>query len=268
MTKWVFVLLFAVFCLAILSLWTYSQPKSPTGERTFVMTLTNSTWAGYVVVPTNSYSATFVNASWTVPKVSCPQGRNFAVLIWVGLGGLRADNTTHGLEQIGTRVDCQNGSPIYSTWYELSPTQQETVPLPNIIQKAGDNISASVTYSNATKEFTFVLTSSSSPIPQPFSQEYSSGSLVSAEWIVEAPGYSLNRTYYSMPDFGSVLFSNCFATVGNQTDSITGFGGRTYSNLWQDSYVCIDNSSMKAVPQKVINSGRDFSVTWQSGGTC
>jgi Peptidase A4 family len=234
--------------------------------------LSNSTWAGYEVVPAETYHATYVNATWRVPEVTCTQEPDISVLIWVGLGG-QAFDTTHGvvnngLEQIGTRIDCVNGLPIYSTWYELYPTQLSTMHLPNIIQKPGDNVTASVSYSNSTGEFTLELTSSSSPVPHPLSVAWANGTLVSAEWIVEAPGSNYTQPRYILPDFGNVTFRNCFATVGNHTSSITGLASRSYSSLIELSYVCLDTASLKAIPYPVTSNGTEFGISWVKGGTC
>lgn len=271
MTKsWLWLLPLLVLALVIVVLSPPNQ-QNP-GVRTFQLGLSNGTWAGYQVVPTAGYQATFVNASWRVPHVVCTQGPKISVLIWVGLGG-HVFNTSHGLkegglEQIGTKIDCLNGIASYSTWYELWPLQLSTMPLPNIVQRPGDNITASVSYSNVTKEFTFDLTSSSTPTSQPFSVSWINGTLVSAEWIVEAPGYSYTQPRWVMPDFGNITFWNCFATVGDHTDSITGFGSRTYSNLSKLSYTCLNSVDLKAVPRGVIDYGREFSVSWVNGGSC
>jgi hypothetical protein len=267
---WSWLLLFLILIIAILVVFAPSQHS--TSVRTFQLGLSNGTWAGYEVVPTAGYHATFVNASWTVPEVVCTQGSNISVLIWVGLGG-QAFNTTHdikenGLEQIGTRIDCQNGVASYSSWYELWPDQLSTMPLANIVQKPGDNVTASISYSNETGEFTFDLTSTSTPTSHPFSLPWVNGTLVSAEWIMEAPGFNYTQPRYVVPDFGNITFWNCFATVANNTESITGFGSRPYSNLNELSYICLNSTDLKAVPQRAVDYGKEFSITWVNGGTC
>ena len=188
------------------------------------------------------------------------------------MGG-QSSNTAHGivdngLEQIGTRIDCVNGIPKYSTWYELWPKQLSTTSLPEITQSAGDNVTASVSYSNSTGEFTFDLVSSSTPDSQPFSVPWANGTLVSAEWIVEAPGYNYTQPRYVMPDFGNVTFRGCFATVGSHTGAITDFGSRPYSSLNELSYVCLNSADLKAIPHSIVDSGTEFTVTWLKGGTC
>lgn len=265
-----FVLILALLAVALVLIFS-PAPRSNNG-RTFSLGLSNSTWAGYEVVPSAGYHATFVNASWTVPTVACTNGLDTSVLIWVGLGG-QSFNTSrgtvnNGLEQIGTRIDCVSGTPEYSTWYELWPKQLSTTALPNIIQKPGDVVNASVSYSNLTGQFTFVLTTSSSPTSQPFSLQWTNGTLVSAEWIVEAPGFNYTQPRYVMPDFGNVTFSDCFATVGNRTGTITDFGSRSYSNLNELSYICLNSMNLKAVPHSVVDDGRRFTISWLEGDAC
>lgn len=270
---WYLVFLVLVAAIVVIISPPNEQPNSSTTSvRTFQLGLGNTTWAGYEIAPMPGYRATFVNASWTNPQVVCSEEENSSALIWVGLGG-QSYNTSegvmvNGLEQIGTRIDCQNGAVTYSTWYELWPLQPATRLLPNVVQKAGDKITASVSYSDLTGEFTLGLTSSSAPNAQPFAVSWANGSLVSAEWIVEAPGFNYAQPRHIMVNFGSVTFRNCFATVGNHTDSITGFGDRPYSSLNELSYVCLNSTSLKAVPQKIVNNGEDFAVTWQNGGSC
>jgi hypothetical protein len=254
-------------------------PPTHPNSGTFRYTIWNTTWAGYEAIPTKGHYATYVNGSWTVPAVSCSTSGQSAALIWVGIGGTRTNNTSphalaSGLEQIGTRIDCKNGIPVYSTWYQLFPAEVRTIPITNVTQKAGDNVTASVSYSNVTQLFTFSIATTSDPTGYTFSLLYPGNNHTSAEWIVEAPSYFLrpatfqNQTFLQMPDFYAVSFRGCYATIDGHTYQITGFGGKQNAILYEEEYICVDNSGLKAAPTSITNSGRDFEILWRGGGTC
>jgi hypothetical protein len=156
-----------------------------------------------------------------------------------------------------------DGRPSYSAWYELWPQQPDTVTLPGFKVGPGDNVSASVAYSNSTKVYKFFIGDGSET--DSFSPSYANSSVSSAEWIVEAPGF-LNGTRLPLSNFSAVHFGESFATISSHTNAITGFGGQSFSNLYERTYVC--NNETRAQPGPVTIGGADFTVTWLDGAGC
>ncbi|MGP8125784.1 MAG: G1 family glutamic endopeptidase [Nitrososphaerales archaeon] len=243
-----------------------TQPSTPVRTITTLQSeivsevyLVKDGWAGYAANATKEGQAEFVNGTWTVPGSHCAPNQTSTVLVWVGLGG----NNGGGIEQIGTRNDCVDGRPSYSAWYELWPSQSSTMPLTGLAVGPGDNVSASVRYSGQTKSFDFLLGNGTETAS--FSLPYADSSVSSAEWVVEAPGFT-NGTRLPLLNFTTVSFSGAFATIGNHTGTITGLGSQPFSNLFALTYSC-QNDTM-AQPGPVANGGEDFTITWLSGNGC
>ncbi len=243
-----------------------TQPSTPVRTTTTLQSemasevyLVKDGWAGYAVNATKESQAEFVNGTWVVPESHCSLNQTSAVLVWVGLGG----NNGGGIEQTGTRNDCVDGRPSYSAWYELWPSQSSTVPLTGLTVGPGDNVSASVKYSDQTKTFDFRLGNGTETVS--FSLPYTDPSVSSAEWVVEAPGFT-NGTRLPLLNFATVGFSGAFATIGYHTGAITGFGSQPFSNLFALTYSC-QNDTL-AQPGPVTNGGEDFTISWLSGNSC
>jgi hypothetical protein len=155
-----------------------------------------------------------ISGQWTVPSATQhTKGQDEFSSSWIGIGGGCLDTscsaTDSTLIQTGTEQDvAADGTPSYSTWYELIPAPSISTPL---AVKPGDVVSAtiaetvpevwSITLKNVTGG-----TSWSTTVP------YSS-SYATAEWIEETPltfgtsGAGLS----SLPNLGTVHFD--LATV-------------------------------------------------------
>ena len=105
-------------------------------------------WAGYTALG-QAGSFTSVSTSWTQPAVTCGTGDTFSSF-WVGLDGVG----TQTLEQTGTEADCDNGTAVYSGWYEIFPAAPVFYNSP---VRAGDQLNASVV-ANGGGSFTLTLT--------------------------------------------------------------------------------------------------------------
>lgn len=216
-------------------------------------------WAGYAANAKGGDQATFVNATWTVPKTECQPNEKSAVAVWVGLGGVSEGS----IEQMGTRNDCVNGASSYAAWYELYPQQKNTVILPGFNVNPGERVSASVRYTNNTKNFEFLIENGNETWY--YSTSYTNSSVSSAEWVVEAPAY-LNGSRFSMSNFSSISFTRSFATIGNHTSTILGFAGRPYSNLLRLTFACAKQTLAQAAT--ITNGGQGFRVTRLGKGSC
>ena len=260
-TKVILVFLIIVLLLLVLSSIPPQQANNTSSAtRTFSVELVRAGWAGYAEQTTPGNYATFVNGTWTLPSLNCTAEPNSSVLMWVGLGG----NQNDSIEQVGTRSDCTDGIPFYYGWYELWPSQPSTQPIAGFQISPGNKIHASVSYSNVTRMFSFSI-SGNQTRPYSFDSAWDNSSLSSAEWMVEAPGYS-NHSRVALANFSQVQFSEGFATIGNHTGSILDLAGRSYSGLNEWTYVC--GNDTRAQPGSIDPSFSSFSVMWVSGGAC
>jgi uncharacterized repeat protein (TIGR02543 family) len=220
--------------------------------------LESSNWSGYA-----DSGATFnvVSASWTVPTVNCQSSANAYSAQWIGIDGY----TSSTVEQDGTEADCLGGSASYDAWYEMygdsavnSGYEVEISPTTNPVD-AGDSMSASVSFSVSTGEWTLTIddaTRWSSAYSTTIS--FSTPARSSAEWVVERPEIcSRTCSLASLADFGSVSFSNASTTTTSSSGSISA-----------NSYAAIEmvaggyGSTVLAVPGALDSTGDDFTDTW------
>ena len=177
----------------------------------------SSNWAGYAA---SGAQFSKVSGSWTQPTASCDSGSGDAAF-WIGIGG--ASQGSNALEQTGTEVNCDTGTPTYSAWYELVPAAPVTI---DMAVNPGDKISStvgvdgnkvSIHLKNETTGKTFDKT-----------LQMDNPDTSSAEWIAEAPsacqgGTSGNCQPVPLADFSSVDFTKASATADGQTGSISDF---------------------------------------------
>jgi hypothetical protein len=93
----------------------------------------DSNWGGYVAQGSNFTS---ISGSWTMPDVTCDSSKDLYAP-WIGIDGYGSQT----VEQTGVQVDCSNGSPAYSGWYEMYPAAPQYFNEP---VAAGDTFTASV----------------------------------------------------------------------------------------------------------------------------
>ena len=169
---------------------------------------TSTNWAGYVVpTTTDSGAVSAVSGSWIVPAVT---GSGYSA-IWVGMDGYSSNSA----EQIGTEQAIINGKTQYSAWFEMYPNPPQKIDRP---VNAGDNITASVQYTNSS----FVLTLQDNNWPTVFivneTTDYTP-QRNSAEWIIEAP--SASQGILPLADFGSIAINGMQATIGDKTGALS-----------------------------------------------
>jgi hypothetical protein len=182
------------------------------------LTSVSSNWSGYAVsAAANSVSD--VAGSWVEPTASTTTSGYSSV--WVGIDGYSSST----VEQIGTEADVANGTVSYYAWYELYPSNMVTIP--SVTVKPGDSISASVQYNSAQKDFVLTIDDSTESESYTTTQSAPQAARSSAEWIVEAP--SSGRGVLPLANFGTVTFSNAYATISGATGPIDNPGWQTYA---------------------------------------
>jgi hypothetical protein len=140
----------------------------------------STNWGGYAVTG-SSGSVTDVKGSWIVPSVTCTKRGSTYAALWVGIDGFSSGT----VEQTGVLMHCANGRASYSAWYEFYPAGSVTISGFSIAPR--NKISAEVSYSSGTGEFTTTITNVNT------GKAYSTSSLVggaqesSGEWITERP---------------------------------------------------------------------------------
>ncbi len=232
-------------------------------------TAVSSNWSGYAVTGT-SFSE--VSGRWVQPAASCRSSTAGATAsaFWVGLGG--DSESSKGLEQTGTEVDClPDGTVRYWAWYELVPKASVRVDLK---VSAGDAISASVEVSGTS--VTLRLSDLSTEKTSAETVRMSAPDLSSAEWVAEAPSVATPGGTNVLPltDFGTVRFSDATARSGSghlgaisdpdwsasriELDPAAGPGGngRPFS-----SFAAYGLVASEAVPSVLGSAGEGFSVT-------
>lgn len=157
---------------------------------------TSSNWSGYAV--TNGAPYTSVTGTWVVPSVSRTAKPTYSAA-WLGIDGFN-DST---LIQTGTEQDFYNGAAHYSAWWTTSALGFVEQPISSVVVKPGDHMAASIsegsnglwtiTLADTTEGWTFTTSGLSY-----------SGSLASAEWIIEAP--TVNGRIAPLAHYGSTVF--------------------------------------------------------------
>jgi hypothetical protein len=236
----------------------------------------SSNWAGYVVStpaadPATGATAaplefTNVTGTWVQPKGRCTRSSTSSAAFWVGLGG--ASESSSGLEQIGTTIDCRNGAAVHSAWWELIPAPAVPIRMKIV---AGDTITAAVLVRGTS--VTLQLTNRTRGTRFTKTLTVAEPDLTSAEWVAEAPSLcsSAGRCrVVPLANFGAVRFTAAAATANAHPGVISddawtaqpvqlragadaGFGG---------FFGGTGNSTGNALPGGVSPDGRAFSVAW------
>jgi hypothetical protein len=214
---------------------------------------TSLNWSGYAAVTSLSRPSTgvvtAVSGSWTVPTLQSTPNNAFSSA-WVGIDGYASGT----VEQIGTEHDWFSGAQSNYAWFEMFP--QGAFQLVGFPVNNGDVMEAQVRYVNK-NQFQLILYNLSQRVYFVIPPSYTrspNAQRSSAEWIVEAP--SLNGVL-PLADFGHINFTNCQATINGKTGAIN-------STKWKDDPLTMATSSgiLKAVPSVLMNSGENFTVTW------
>ena len=205
-------------------------------------------WAGYVAT-----GQTFkkVKATWTEPALTCTPAFTAAILE-VGLD----DYSDSQMEQSGSFIECNSGSPTYALWYR---TDLGTGFGVDIIH-AGDRLTASVSYKAGT--FTYSVKDATEP-GESFTRTSGCGGVScprsSAEWMLETGDFT-------NPVPPLVQFASVHMGGGSATDD-AGVTGPIDDSAWTATQLTlVDGSSNTMATSSALKpAGNAFKLTWKSG---
>ncbi|HEV2098793.1 MAG TPA: G1 family glutamic endopeptidase [Stellaceae bacterium] len=200
--------------------------------RTPKNALITGNWSGYAVAnfETGLYYSS-ASATWQVPKASwglttgSPSEEYNS--IWVGIDGFCENASCSGIDsstliQLGTmQIVSQSGAVSNLVWYELYPAAAQQIAYPVNI---GDVITASVECTancSPGQTQTWLLSMTDHTLGWTWTQNFNSaGSMLSAEWIVEAPGSTLPLNNFTQANFDPIVANGSNPTVSETTNSI------------------------------------------------
>jgi Peptidase A4 family len=208
---------------------------------------TSGNWAGYADTKTSG-KYTKITGSWTEPKGTCGSSESLAVF-WTGIDGFNSST----VEQDGTLIDCEGGTPTYFSWWEMFPSN--TIQAVSSAVRPGDHVVSSVTRSGT--KYTLKLTDSTHPAAS-FSTTQSCAAATcvdsSAEWIAEAPSNSSG--ILPLTNFGSWTLTGATVKAGTKSGTI-----KTFPN--QKITMANGSGQVKAQPGALNAAGNQFKVTWK-----
>ena len=217
----------------------------------------STNWSGFAVTgSTDSVSAAY--GSWVVPSVTCSSRGTSYAAFWVGIDGY-SDST---VEQTGIFAECSNGAATYSAWYEFYPAA--SVSISSVKVAPGDVVTASVTYSSTSGEFTTTISSSGGG-------SYSTSSAVSgadrssAEWIVERPEVcSFTCSLTTLANFGTGDLGSDYTSVSGTNTATLGSTTGPISSFTTAAITMVSGSSgpVLAEPTSLSADGTSFQVNY------
>jgi hypothetical protein len=237
-------------------------------------------WSGYEVTnASGGYSA--VSGGWVQPAARCTAGTPAYSAFWVGLGG--GSRSSSALEQTGTQANCTaEGQAQYYAWYELVPAAPVHL---NLAIHPGDRMYARVAVNGTTVHFTLENQTTGASVQRTLQMTSPSPDTSTAEWVAEAPSACTttmqNCTPLPLSDFGTVRFTNAYATSGGHTGTIgdpawsaqaislapssgnlyTGYG---YGGYGPQAVGANSSSQAGAQPSSLSSDGSAFSVGYQA----
>jgi Peptidase A4 family len=217
---------------------------------------TSWNWDGYFATDsTDSTDFNSVTATWTEPSVTCDDNTAWAGF-WVGTDGWWNDV----VEQGGSQAQCFSGTAYYSVWWEMYPY--------NDIQTgfsidAGDTITATVTYSPTTTDFTItvkdVTLDQTLTEVTPCESDQDGCPRTTAEVISEdiGGGSDTDGLYY-LPDYDSITYNDISIT------NTAGHSGSLSDSNWNLGKVAEVSSTniTKQSTSGLSGSGTSFSTSW------
>jgi len=207
----------------------------------------STNWAGFADTKTSG-RYTKITGSWTQPKATCGSATSLAVF-WTGIDG--HDSGT--VEQDGTGVECDSGTPTYFSWWEMFPSN--AIQVVSTAVRPGDHITSSVTRSGTS--YTLKITDSTHPAAS-FSRTKTCAAATcvdsSAEWIAEAP--STSSGVVPLTNFGTWTLNGATVKAGTRSGTIKTFP--------HQQITMVNNSGrVKAQTGALNTAGNQFKVTWK-----
>jgi hypothetical protein len=219
-------------------------------------------WSGYAVTGAVG-SVTAAKGSWKVPAVTCAAGETSYSSFWAGIDGYSSST----VEQTGTDSDCQSGTPTYYAWFEFYP--HPLFIINSLPISPGDHISAEVSYSTSTHQFTATIQDVTTGQTFSTTTKVNRAQRSSAEWIAEAP--SSAGGILPLADFGTAYYGDDYTTVASTNDATVGKAtgpiGSFGRNVQTITMVSIDGTTIKAAPSSPLSpDGSSFFDTWDNSG--
>jgi hypothetical protein len=210
----------------------------------------SSNWSAYADTSSTDGTYSAVSGSWTEPTGTCTSSESFAAF-WVGIDGYSSDT----VEQDGTLIFCDGGSPTYYSWWEMYPSNDIQVVGDTV--KPGDKISASVTRTGTS--YALDLTDSTTSGNNVSETETCAATTcidTSAEWIAERPDTSSGLA--KLTDYGT------WKVTGASVTSTAGTG--TISSNPYAEITMVNGKTVLSKPGKLTDGGASFKTTWKSAG--
>jgi hypothetical protein len=180
-------------------------------------------WAGYVDKTKGGSDFSAASASWREPSVTCTAGESSYSAYWVGLGG-GGSSSSDALEQEGTQADCNaDGSVKHYAWYELVPSAPVRIAM---TVSAGDQMYARTAVSGDAVTVQVDDRTTGKSFKKTIQMTSATPDTSTAEWVAEAPSECSDSTLsdcqvLSLADFGTVKFTDAYATAGGHTGAIS-----------------------------------------------
>jgi hypothetical protein len=204
-------------------------------------------WSGYA--DTGS-GFTSVTGKWTEPSAKCGSAESLAAF-WVGIDGFLMTSTS--VEQDGTLIFCDGGTPTYYTWWEIYP--KFAIEAVGDTVAPGDKITASVVRSGDSYKLS-VTDSTNTANSFSTTQTYSGAADSSAEWIAEAP--SSSSGIEPLAHFSTFTVTSASVKTSSKSGVISSFTDDEITMVNETS------SKVEAQPGALNSAGNSFKVTWKS----
>ena len=219
-------------------------------------TVRSVNWAGYAATRSGK-SFRLIQATFFVPYLNCAVAPGTYSAHWVGFDGFLGKPDS--VEQDGIEADCvgQAGKTArYRAWYEMFPGPEI---VSSIKVNSGDSITASVSYSSATRKFHLTVRDNTNR--RHFSvakacPAHTTCPRSSVEVISEAPANNKGQLL-PMADYGAVGFASIAITNG------AGQRGGLVSRRWRTTKIVqYGDVSQKRIGQPTTIHASSFANYW------
>lgn len=189
---------------------------------------TSGNWSGGYITPKDDRVFTEIRGSWQVPTASPPgnppANGHYHCSTWIGLDGQRLYHNS-SLPQIGTvqSVTVAHGHvhpPAAKAWWQWWVRDHVNPPITlPLAVKPGDLMMAQLIVVTPTLVRFMIKNETTGDFVGPFEKPPPTTappltvSGATAEWITERPKRLDRDALYKLPDYGTVLFSNCGAVA-------------------------------------------------------
>jgi hypothetical protein len=205
-------------------------------------------WSGYADDNTKGNKYSKVTGKWTEPKATCTSTQTLAVF-WVGIDGFNSST----VEQDGTLIFCNGGTPTYFTWWEMFPSN--AIQVVGSTVKPGDHIAASVVKTGTSYA---LKVTDSTHTANSFSTTQTCAAATckdtSAEWIAEAPSNSSG--VLPLAKFSTWTLTAATVKSGTKTGTISTFP--------DNAITMVNGTKVLAKPGPLNSKGNSFKVTWKA----